>query len=131
MKKLLAVALCSTALIGAPVVYAQASGADGGGTGSSPAPHSSNSPPLTPSQTETSEGAIVNPPPLDRSGNAEHVSEKEGNTGDGNGDSAASNGGGNDGADSTGGGDGSGAGGAAGSGDAAGGATGGASGSGN
>ena len=89
MKKFLAVALCSGALVGAPAVYAQAAagaGGHGGGDGvGTTSPHA----PVTPSQTETSQGAVVTPPPLDRSGNPEHVSEKRPNTGNGTGQSGA------------------------------------------
>src|SRR5690554_1768147 len=81
MKKLLAVALCSGALVGAPAVFAQASGNSSHGGGGS-TESSTDNPPLTPSQTQTSQGAVANPPPLDRSGNPEHVSEKRPNTGE-------------------------------------------------
>ena len=99
MKKSLAAVLCSTALIAAPAAFAQTTGHGGGpdtGTPGNGHTASSTTPPLTPSQTETSEGAIVNPPPLDRSGNPEHVSDKEeGNTGvgDPSGADAGENGG--------------------------------------
>lgn len=91
MKKLLAVVLSSTALAVSPVVFAQASTAGGGTTGQdgNPAPDTYQ-PPLTPSQTETSEGATYNPPPIDHSGDPEHVTEKDvsdggGDPGDGSG----------------------------------------------
>lgn len=92
MKKLLAAALSSTALLAAPAIFAQ-TGMQGGDGGMSQTPQS---PPLTPSQVETSEGAIYNPPPIDHSGNAEHVTEKD--PSDGGGDTSSS-GTGDDGSD--------------------------------
>ena len=77
MKKLIAAALSSTALLAAPAVFAN-SGAHGtttGGDVDTTNPNAAN-PPLTPSQVETSDGAVHVPPPLDRSGNAKHVTEK-------------------------------------------------------
>jgi len=93
MNKLFAVMLCSGALMGAPAVFAQATGNNSGNGGGGAPQASTDHPPLTPSQTETSQGAIVNPPPLDRSGDPEHVSEKEGATGNGAGASGAAAGG--------------------------------------
>lgn len=77
MKKFIAAALSSTALLAAPAVFANsdAHGTNTGGDVDTTNPNASN-PPLTPSQVETSEGAVHIPPPLDRSGNAKHVSEK-------------------------------------------------------
>lgn len=101
MKKLIAVALSSTALLAAPAVFAQATapGTNMGGDGGMSSPGMSN-PPLTPSQMETSEGAIYNPPPIDHSGNPEHVTDKDisdgggdtdnGSVGDGNGSASGS-----------------------------------------
>lgn len=89
MNKLFAVMLCSGALMGAPAVFAQATGNNSGNGGGGAPQASTDHPPLTPSQTETSQGAIANPPPLDRSGNPEHVSEKKGATGNGAGTSDA------------------------------------------
>ncbi len=84
MKKLIAAALSSTALLAAPAIFAQTagSGENTGGDGGLNQP--GGTPPLTPSQVETSDGAVHIPPPLDRSGNAKHVSEKgrTGPTGD-------------------------------------------------
>src|SRR5690606_35511837 len=74
MKKLIAVALSSTALLASPAIFAQttapaSTGGQGTGVGNENAP-------LTPSQTQTSEGAVYNPPPIDRSGNAKHLTDK-------------------------------------------------------
>lgn len=85
MKKLIAVALSSTALLAAPGIFAQTaqmekSAAHTGGHTTKP-----ETAPLTPSQVQTSEGAAYNQPPLDRSGNPTHVSEKGPGTGQGEG----------------------------------------------
>lgn len=74
MKKLIAVALSSTALLASPAIFAQttapaSTGGQGTGVGNENAP-------LTPSQTQTSEGAVYNPPPIDHSGNAKHLTDK-------------------------------------------------------
>lgn len=84
MKKLIAAAISSSALFIAPLALAQSAGA-GMGTGgdggvSRPA---MSSPPVTPSQLETSEGAIYNPPPIDHSGNPRHVTDKDDSDGGG------------------------------------------------
>lgn len=84
MKKLIAAAISSSALFVAPLALAQSAGA-GMGTGgdggvSRPA---MSSPPVTPSQLETSEGAIYNPPPIDHSGNPRHVTDKDDSDGGG------------------------------------------------
>lgn len=76
MNKILAAAICSTAMMAVgPTVYAQmGSSGTNQGTGG-PTMSTSPNPPLTPSQVESSAGSISNPPPLDRSGNPRHVSE--------------------------------------------------------
>lgn len=84
MNKLVAAALCSTAMLVGPAVYAQMTGgsATNEGTGG---PYTTTNPPLTPSQVETSEGSISNPPPIDRSGNPQHVTDKDNSSGTGDG----------------------------------------------
>ena len=129
MKKLIAVALSSTALLAAPAVFAQAGapGTNTGGDGGVASPSTTN-PPVTPSQMETSEGAAYNPPPIDHSGNPQHVTDKDisdggGDTGDASvGNSSNTGGGASDAGDA-----GAGAGDAAGAGDGAGAGAGGGS----
>lgn len=79
MNKLVAAALCSTAMLVGPAVFAQ-TGASGTNEGTG-GPYTTTNPPLTPSQMETSEGSISNPPPLDRSGNPQHVTDKDNSSG--------------------------------------------------
>ncbi len=79
MNRFFAAALCSTAMILGPVAYAQ-TGASGTNEGSG-GPYTTTNPPLTPSQVETSEGSISNPPPIDRSGNPQHVTDKDNSSG--------------------------------------------------
>ena len=120
MKKFIAAALSSTALLAAPAVFAQAGSSSGDNTGGDGGLNQpGGTPPLTPSQVETSDGAVHIPPPLDHSGNAKHVSEKGvSSISKGGGDHGGGTSGhtGNDGG-STGGGSGAGAGGDSGSGE--------------
>lgn len=113
MKKLIAAALSSTALLAAPAVFAQTSGAAGNAPGTSAGSGSINDnrgAPLTPSQVETSEGAVYNPPPIDQSGAAQHLSAKGmtgndtavGNDGSATGDDGGQTGAGTGGADGSG-----------------------------
>ena len=125
MKSLLAAALSSAALIASPVVLAQASGTGpsgpaSGGEGAGTLAPSTPHPPLTPSQTETSEGVVTNPPPI-VPGGAPHVSERGGKVPGGDGPSGTAPGAsGNTGNDA---GSGMGSGGANGAGSGAGGST--------
>lgn len=87
MKRFLTIAVCTGALMGVPVVYGQATPGNSGNGGGGSTTSSSMQP--MPHQAETSQGAVVNPPPLDRSGNPTHVSDKQPNTGNGSGDAGA------------------------------------------
>src|SRR5690606_13000825 len=100
MKKSLAVAICSAALAAAPSVFAQTGGSgsgtsgSGGGDGSGMGTTSQQAP-LTPSQTETSRGAVTNPPNVTPGGDT-HVSDREGAANTGNGSGHGSTGASND-----------------------------------
>lgn len=89
MKKLLAVALCSGALVGAPAAFAQTASSTTHGGGSN---ELGTTNPPAPGHTDPSQGTVTTPPPLDRSGNPDHVSEKRPNTGNGSGTSGATGG---------------------------------------
>lgn len=101
MRKVLAVALCSGALVGAPAAFAQTASSTTHGGGSN---ELGTTNPPAPGHTDPSQGTVTTPPPLDRSGNPDHVNEKRPNTGNGSGTSGATGGaagtGGQDGAGS-------------------------------
>jgi len=83
MKKSLAVLLCSSAMVLAPGFAFASSGGGGNGGGTAGGEGqgvntTSGNPPLTPSQTETSEGAAVKSPPLKHDG--KYVTQKKDHT---------------------------------------------------
>lgn len=91
MKKLIAVAISSTALLAAPGIFAQTAQMDKSAAHTGGHTTKSDTVPLTPSQVQTSEGAAYNQPPLDRSGHPTHVSEKGPGTGTGQGEGQTGN----------------------------------------